>query len=273
MVKHRPAPEVQRPEVVLGADARIGPHQLDQARGPDRAPVRRDLLLLAAGEDVAPELVARHQPRRRVAHRLEPLQLPSEVRRHLVGRRPRLGRIGRQQQPRLQEGEPGRHHQIVGGELDPEQLRRLDEAEVLLGELAGSRCAGDRPSGSAPAPAAGRAAPRSRRGRRPAPRPPAAPRSYRRRRSPQACAAPPIAASSAASARGSASARPPQRQRRLGPVERRAGERRHRLGDRCHLLRVAVAVQDHVAARRERARRPLTDLACERLHRQVVGHQ
>ena len=40
----------------------------------------------------------------------------------------------RQQQPRFQIGEPRRHHQIVGGELEPQLPRLLDEGEVLLGQ-------------------------------------------------------------------------------------------------------------------------------------------
>ena len=39
-----------------------------------------------------------------------------------------------QQEPRLQEREPGRHDQIVGGELEPLLARGLDEQQILLGE-------------------------------------------------------------------------------------------------------------------------------------------
>ena len=42
--------------------------------------------------------------------------------------------FGRQQQPRFQVSEPRRHDEVVGGELDPQPARRLDESEVLLGE-------------------------------------------------------------------------------------------------------------------------------------------
>ncbi len=47
-----------------------------------------------------------------------------------------LGRLrrGRQQQARLQVGEPGRHDQIVGREFEPLLARGLDEEEILLGE-------------------------------------------------------------------------------------------------------------------------------------------
>ena len=40
----------------------------------------------------------------------------------------------RQQKPRLQEGEPGRHDQIVGREFEPLLARGLDEQQILLGE-------------------------------------------------------------------------------------------------------------------------------------------
>ena len=40
----------------------------------------------------------------------------------------------RQQQARLEIGEPRRHHEIVGGELEPHAPRLLDEGEILIGE-------------------------------------------------------------------------------------------------------------------------------------------
>ena len=46
-----------------------------------------------------------------------------------------LARVGRQQQARLQEGEPGRHHQVVGRQFDPQRLGLVDEGQVLLGQL------------------------------------------------------------------------------------------------------------------------------------------
>ena len=46
----------------------------------------------------------------------------------------RARRVG-QQQPRFQVGEPGGHHQVIGGELEPQFARRLDEGEILVGEL------------------------------------------------------------------------------------------------------------------------------------------
>ena len=44
-----------------------------------------------------------------------------------------FGGLG-QQQARFQIGEPGRHHEVVGGELEAQLARLLDEDEVLLGQ-------------------------------------------------------------------------------------------------------------------------------------------
>ena len=40
----------------------------------------------------------------------------------------------RQQQPRFQERQPRRHHQIVGGKLEPDFSRGLDEHQILVGQ-------------------------------------------------------------------------------------------------------------------------------------------
>ena len=40
----------------------------------------------------------------------------------------------RQQQARFQVGEPGRHHEIVGGKLEAHLARRFDEGEILVGQ-------------------------------------------------------------------------------------------------------------------------------------------
>ena len=47
---------------------------------------------------------------------------------------PSAGGCFRQQQARFEVGEPRRHHQIIGGELEPQLARRLDEGEILVGE-------------------------------------------------------------------------------------------------------------------------------------------
>ena len=52
----------------------------------------------------------------------------------LGGVRLRRLRGRRKEEAGLQKGEPGGHHQIVGGELQSQLPRRLDEKQVLLGE-------------------------------------------------------------------------------------------------------------------------------------------
>src|SRR3546814_4654946 len=52
---------------------------------------------------------------------------------HLGGRRLlALCFLHRQQQPRLEIGEPGRHHEIVRRDLEPKAARLLDEDQILL---------------------------------------------------------------------------------------------------------------------------------------------
>ena len=75
----------------------------------------------------------------------------------------------RQQQPRFQIGEPRRHHQIVGGKLEAQLPRLLDEGEILVGQRQDRDLRRDRPSAGGRAPAADRAGPRSPRRRPSAP--------------------------------------------------------------------------------------------------------
>src|SRR5581483_2236315 len=49
-------------------------------------------------------------------------------------RLPFFRRLRRQEELRLEEGEPRRHDKIVGGDLEPEASRLGDEVEILLGE-------------------------------------------------------------------------------------------------------------------------------------------
>ncbi|MGY4289272.1 hypothetical protein ACVWXO_008538 [Bradyrhizobium sp. LM2.7] len=54
--------------------------------------------------------------------------------RHFFRARPLRRWRFRQQQARFQEGEPGRHHEIVGGKLQPDLSRGFDEVKVLVGQ-------------------------------------------------------------------------------------------------------------------------------------------
>ena len=62
------------------------------------------------------------------------LQPTRQRQRELLAARLLVALFGRQEQPRFQVSEPRRHDEVVGGELDPQPARRLDEGEVLLGE-------------------------------------------------------------------------------------------------------------------------------------------
>ena len=107
----------------------------------------------------------------------QPFQLEGQMRRQVLGTRPLFPRFGRQQQARLQEGKPGRHHQVIRRKLDPQAARLFDKAQILLGQLQDRDLAQVHLLRAATASAEGPAAPRTRRHRRSAPRPPAGPRS------------------------------------------------------------------------------------------------
>ncbi len=93
-----------------------------------------DRLRIAAAENLAVELRHFHQLLRHLPKGFEPLQAEGERGGEVFGAlafdRIEFG----QQQSRFQIGEPRRHHQIVGRELEPQLLGLLDEGEILLGE-------------------------------------------------------------------------------------------------------------------------------------------
>src|SRR3546814_3354388 len=70
-----------------------------------------------------------------VAHELEALHMERQGGVHLGAARRLLGAGLRQQQARLQVGEPGCHDQVVGSQLQPQLPRLADELQVLLGEV------------------------------------------------------------------------------------------------------------------------------------------
>src|SRR5262247_1377207 len=113
---------------------RIGREQVVQRRLPLRMLDVDDRLRRAAREYVAAELWQAHELLRHGAKSLEPLQAQGERVRHVLRRRP-FGFFGfGQQQPRFEVGEPRRHDEIVGGKLEAELPRLLDEGEILVGE-------------------------------------------------------------------------------------------------------------------------------------------
>ena len=75
-----------------------------------------------------------HQALRGEPHRFQALEAELQQRRHhLAGRLFVAGRL-RHHQPALEVGQPRRHHEIVGGDLDALFADGLDEAQILLGE-------------------------------------------------------------------------------------------------------------------------------------------
>ena len=87
----------------------------------------------APGEEIAPEPRPAHQIFAGLANRrkgAQPLResLRERGRVHIGG----WLRGGGKKQTRLQKGEPRGHDQIVGGELEPQFPRGLDEAQILL---------------------------------------------------------------------------------------------------------------------------------------------
>ena len=94
-----------------------------------------DGLGLAAHEHLAAELGPCHDARPDLADRLEPLELESQGRRHLGAARLLVFAGLGQQQARLHIGEPRRHHEIVGGELELLAGHLRDELKILVGEL------------------------------------------------------------------------------------------------------------------------------------------
>ena len=93
-----------------------------------------DRFRIAARKNVALQLRAVHQPVRRFANGLEAAQTVGQRGRHFLGARAVRRRRFGQQQPRLQKRQPRRHHQIVGGEFEPDLAGRLDEYQVLVGQ-------------------------------------------------------------------------------------------------------------------------------------------
>ena len=188
----------------------------------------------------------------------------------------------RQQQPRFQVGEPRRHHEIVGGKLEAELSRRLDEREILVGQrqdrdlgeidllLARQRqqqverafkpSTSTTSAGSSSASSAGR---------------PVSNDQNLRASCASSCpvhqrvefgrAPPADRAAAAACATASAAAARSQRPRRPVPASRAATV--------AHLVELAVAMQDHVAAGRDDGAGPLGDRSRQRVHGHVITHQ
>ncbi len=91
-----------------------------------------DGLRIAARKDIALQLRAVHQPVRGLANGLQPAKPVGERSGHLLCARSLRGCGLRQQQPRFQKRQPCRHHEIIGGKLEPDLPGGLDEHQVLI---------------------------------------------------------------------------------------------------------------------------------------------
>jgi len=86
------------------------------------------------GEEVAAKLRPLGQQLPRVLHGLQALHLERQGSGHLLTRGLVLAAQVGQQQTRFQVGQPRRHHQIVGGDLQVGLLGGGDELQVLVGQ-------------------------------------------------------------------------------------------------------------------------------------------
>ena len=112
----------------------IGREQVEQGRRELGVLDLRDGFRIAARKDIALQLRTVHQPVRCFTNGLEPAQPIGQRSRHLLGARSVRGGGFRQQQPRFQEREPRRHHQIIRGQLEANFSRRLNEHQILVGQ-------------------------------------------------------------------------------------------------------------------------------------------
>src|SRR5450830_118172 len=134
----------QRPDrALLEAHARkqaalalrgISAEQIVERRRPFRPLDLGNRLRRAACEYVAIELRPSHQACRHLAERFQPAQTVGQRQRHIFCARSFAGCCFWQQQPRFQVSEPGCHYQVIGGKFEPHLPRRLDEAEILIGQ-------------------------------------------------------------------------------------------------------------------------------------------
>ncbi|CAH1660436.1 hypothetical protein CHELA1G11_11761 [Hyphomicrobiales bacterium] len=121
---------------ILHPLAGIGAQEIVERCPPLRTRDVADGLGLAAGKELTPQLRPLGKFLRSLPHGLEPFQAQGECRREVSRARliplP-LGSL-RQEQPRFEIGEPGRHDEIISRKLKAYAARLLDEAEILFRE-------------------------------------------------------------------------------------------------------------------------------------------
>ena len=113
----------------------VSAQQVEQGHLENHVGNDRRLFRRAANEPVLAQLRSRHQPAGNLAQGLQPLELEGQGRRHFGAARFVGDFVPRQQQTRLQVGQPGRHHQIVGGQLKLQCPGPADECQILVCQL------------------------------------------------------------------------------------------------------------------------------------------
>ena len=131
----------------LGARAHgaIGREQVEIAHQPGRLAHQPQAFRSAAHEHVAADAVAAEQPGSGLAHRVQLLEPHLEPERDLLGTWVGLGVLG-QQQARLEVGEPRRHHEVIGGDLELQRPRLRQISRDIARPDRGSRSGPGRPS-------------------------------------------------------------------------------------------------------------------------------
>ena len=116
------------PSVAIGAQQFIESQLIDRHRDHGEA-FRR-----ATKEHILPDARAPHQPDPGSLHRFQQSETMLQLGRELGPARFVVLRRLRQQQPRFQIGEPSRHHQVVGGDLEVERMLFREESKILVGQ-------------------------------------------------------------------------------------------------------------------------------------------
>src|SRR5271169_985881 len=114
--------------------SRVSRKQIVERRRPFRLPDLGDRLRKAAGKNLAAELRPVEQLLGHLTDRFEPPQPLRQRGRHVLGAQAVGLMLFGQQQARFQIGEPRRHHQIIGGEFEPQFARLFDEGQILIGQ-------------------------------------------------------------------------------------------------------------------------------------------
>ena len=116
---------------VARLDLAIGADQIEPVALPGVPAVHPQPFGRAPAKHVTPQPVTPQQARRRLAHGGEALKPQLQAQRQFLGARVLLLLLG-QQHGGLEVGQPGRHHQIVGRQFQPQFPCPVDIGEILV---------------------------------------------------------------------------------------------------------------------------------------------